>query len=111
MIQPAGKLDQRITIEQKSITRNSIGEEVESWSTLATVWAGYRPISVRESIAGAQLQANFEAVFRVRKIAIDPEMRVVWRGERYEIVGAPLMLDARSGEMDVFVRKGVRDGR
>ena len=36
---PAGKLDQRLTIERRSITRGTFGEEVVTWSTLATVWA------------------------------------------------------------------------
>lgn len=112
MTVPAGLLDQRIVLEQKSVTRNSIGEEVETWSTFATVWARYRPAKVGERASGAQLQAEHEAVFRIRWLTgVDPEMRIVWRGERYELVGPALIVDSRTKELDLYVRSGVRDGR
>jgi SPP1 family predicted phage head-tail adaptor len=108
----AGKLDQRITIEVKTVARNSIGEETETWATFATVWAAYRPMSARERAAGAQLTSEFDAVFRIRYLAsLDPEMRVTWRGQRFEIVAPPMEVNARSREIDLFVRSGVRDGR
>lgn len=35
-----GKLDSRVTIEQRTVTRGAVfGEEINTWSTLATVWA------------------------------------------------------------------------
>jgi len=110
--QPAGLLDQRITIEQKAIFRNNIGEETESWSTFATVWAQYRPVRVSERLAGAQLQAEFDTVFRIRfRSGIDPEMRVVWRGQRFELAGQPLMVDPATRLLDLFCTSGIRDGR
>lgn len=112
MTVPAGLLDQRIVLEQKSVTRNAIGEEVETWATFATVWARYRPAKVGEQVAGAQLQAEHEAVFRIRWLSgVDPEMRVVWRGQRYELAGPALIADSRTKELDLYVRSGVRDGR
>ncbi len=112
MIQPAGQLDQRVTIESKSVTRNAIGEEVETWSTFATVWARYLPARVDERLAGAQLQGDFEARFRIRRLAgLDAEMRVTWRGERYDLTGPAVPVDGRGGLMDLYVRRGVRDGR
>lgn len=113
MIQPAGQLDQRITIEQETVVRNAIGEQVgTAWSTVATVWARYLPARVDERLAGAQLQAEFEGKFRIRaRTGIDPEMRVVWKGEPYELAGPPMQVDGRGGMIDLFVRKGVRDGR
>jgi len=35
----AGKLRQRITIEQATETQDGFGATLQSWSTLATVWA------------------------------------------------------------------------
>lgn len=111
-MQPAGLLDQRITLESKAVTRNAIGEEVETWSTFATVWARYIPARVDERLAGAQLQAEFEARFRIREVAgVDAEMRVTWRGVRFELVGPAVRVDGRGGLMDLYVRQGVRDGR
>lgn len=111
-MQQAGKLDQRVRIEQKIIARNTIGEETETWSTFATVWAQWLPIRVNESLAGSQLQAETEGRFRVRALAgLSTEMRLVWRGENYELAGPPLPVDGRGGMVDVFVVRGVRDGR
>lgn len=110
--QPAGLLDQRITIEQKAVTRNSIGEETDTWSTFATVWAQYRPVRVDERLAGAQLQAECDLIFRIRYVAgIDPEMRIVWRGQRYELAGPALMIDSATRLLDLYCTSGVRDGR
>jgi SPP1 family predicted phage head-tail adaptor len=108
----AGALDQRITIEQKTVGRNSIGEETEVWATFATVWANYRPVRVAERLMGLQLQAEFDAVFRTRFIAgVGAEMRVVWKGQRFELVGAPMRLEGREPAMDLFCSSGIRDGR
>lgn len=109
----AGTLRERVTIQQKTVTRNAIGEEQESaWTTVATVWASYRPIKVSEMVAGAQLTANFEAVFRIRNRSdIDEEMRLIWRGVTFEIAAPPLIVDQKKREIDLFVRKGIRDGR
>lgn len=35
----AGKMDRRISIEQKSVTKNDAGEEEESWSEYIAAWA------------------------------------------------------------------------
>lgn len=35
----AGRLNRRVTIERSTRSQNSYGEEVDSWSTLATRWA------------------------------------------------------------------------
>ena len=112
LVQSAGKLDQRITVERKTIARNTIGEETETWSTLATVWAAYRPVRTDERIAGAQLQAEFDAVFRIRTLAnVDAESRVVWRGKRFELVGEPVAVEGRARMLDLYCTSGVRDGR
>ena len=39
----AGRMDRRITIEVNTPGTNEFNEPVESWATLAVVWADYRP--------------------------------------------------------------------
>ena len=46
----AGILRDRITIQERSNTRNSVGEKIDSWSDVATVWAQVRPVSGRERL-------------------------------------------------------------
>lgn len=40
---PAGALDQRVTFQRYAVTRSEIGEEIRSWSDLATVPASVNP--------------------------------------------------------------------
>jgi hypothetical protein len=45
------------------------------------------------------------------QVGIDEESRVVWKGENYELTGRPVIADPRTGEMDLYVTRGIRDGR
>ena len=38
----AGAMREQITIQQRTITRDAFGAAVESWSTLASVWANVK---------------------------------------------------------------------
>jgi len=44
----AGFLKHRVTIQAKSVTRNSFNEEIITYNDLATVWAGIKTKSGRE---------------------------------------------------------------
>jgi SPP1 family predicted phage head-tail adaptor len=44
----AGRLDRRITLQQKTITRGNLGGHQEVWTDVATVWAEVRELSGRE---------------------------------------------------------------
>ena len=46
----AGQLDRRITIEQLGDTRDEFNEPVQTWTTLAEVWAGFREFSNAEAV-------------------------------------------------------------
>lgn len=62
----AGKLDRRIDIEQRTLTKNAYGEETETWSVWATVWAQKRPKTGREYFEAQQERAESEVVWRIR---------------------------------------------
>ena len=60
-----GDLRTSVTIEQKTITgQNSSGEDVYTWSTVATMWCDVRPMSGRELEAAQQIHA--EARWKIR---------------------------------------------
>lgn len=44
----AGRLNQRITILEKTVVRGELGGHDETWSTLATIWAEVIDMSGRE---------------------------------------------------------------
>lgn len=46
----AGRLDRRITIEQKTVTRDDFGAEIIAWATFAEVWAEIRDVNSVEKV-------------------------------------------------------------
>lgn len=111
-MQSAGRRDQRITIERKTVTRNSIGEEIDTWSTHATVWAEAHPTRGREFFAAGQMQARADVMFRILyRSDLTEEDRIVWRGERYEIVAPPVDVSGAKEVTELYCVHGIRDGR
>jgi SPP1 family predicted phage head-tail adaptor len=85
MIQP-GRLRERITVQQATESRNSLGESVQSWSTFAERWASVDGLSSREVLLTGQQQT--EITHRVRMRYLDgfaSTMRILWRGRVLEI--------------------------
>lgn len=67
----AGRLDRRITLQRKTVTRSASGEPSETWATLAAVWAHKLPMTGREfyTAAGAQIASEETARWRIRWLA------------------------------------------
>lgn len=83
----AGKLDQRITIQDKSVSRTAMGDEQVTWTDVETVWASAEPLSGREYIAARQAQADITIRFRMRyRSWMTPTHRILWRDKPYGVV-------------------------
>lgn len=85
-----GRLDRRITLQQKTVSRTALGDESESWATLAAVWAEVVPTSGREyfNAQAQQLVGSKLTRFRIRYLASarkDTELRVLYDSETYDI--------------------------
>lgn len=85
----SGRLRERVTIQQRTMASDGMGGQTETWSTLATVWAGVLPRQAnREAlvIAANQLQARSGFDVRIRyRDDVSPSMRVSWRGNTLEV--------------------------
>ena len=82
----AGDLRNRVTIKQKSVTREASGAEAIAWLVVATVWAAVEPLSGREFITMRQERAEISTRIRIRYMAgLTPSMRVYWGQRMYEI--------------------------
>jgi SPP1 family predicted phage head-tail adaptor len=110
-----GKLDQRITLQQRVVNRLPSGEEKYTFANVATnpeVWAEANPVRGREFIAAAQVQADKPMAFRILwRDDIDSTMRVLWRGEPYDIAAEPMDTRGAREELWLHCVGGVRDGR
>lgn len=90
-----GRLEHRITIQKNTPTRGTTGEELDSWSTHATVWAEMRTQGGAQFSVGANeydlmnmMVAKTHVIFRVRFVAgVTQKMRVLYRSRYYDIVG------------------------
>ena len=86
----AGPLSEPITVQSASVdTSGAYGGESKTWSTYAEYFAQILEQRGREFLAGGP-QGERLAVFRIyddSAVTITHAMRVVWRGDTYEIVG------------------------
>lgn len=82
----AGRLDERVVVQQLTSSRNSIGEAIETWSTFATRWASVSRISSREFLQNSQQQTEATHRVRMRYVSgMTHAMRLLWRGAVLEI--------------------------
>ena len=83
----AGRLRERVTVQQAAESRNAIGETLLSWATFAERWASVEGVSSRESLAYGQQQIDVTHRVRMRYLAgLTQSMRLQWRGRTLEIV-------------------------
>jgi SPP1 family predicted phage head-tail adaptor len=86
-----GKLDRRVQLQSKTVTKDTAGAPVETWTTFATVWAAKAEQGSREFKAFGQVQAECTALFTARYLSIiTAEHRIVCDGRIFEITGTPL---------------------
>ena len=86
MIDQAGQMDRRITIKNFSETTDSFGQQVKSFSTLASVWANVVEKVGREGEDGDMIAATKKVEFVIRYRAdVDEEMRILYNNNTYKI--------------------------
>jgi SPP1 family predicted phage head-tail adaptor len=81
-----GRLRERVTIQQASEIRNSLGESTQTWSTFAQRWASVDGLSGREVLLSGQQQTEVTHRVRLRYVSgLSSRMRLSWRGRILEI--------------------------
>jgi SPP1 family predicted phage head-tail adaptor len=83
----AGKLRERVTIQQAAEARNSLGETTLSWATFTERWASVEGVTAREALGSGQLEVSITHRVRMRYVTgLTQQMRLIWRGRTLEIV-------------------------
>lgn len=104
MIDQAGQLDRRITIQSFTTTTDAFGEVVKSFTTLANVWAKVHEKSGKEGEDGQQIVASRVVEFYIRyRSDINEQMRIQYNNETYKIE-AILSADARKAFQKIVTR-------
>ena len=82
----ASSLNQRVTIEHLVSGQDAIGQPVQTWTTLATVWADVRHLSGLETIKADAETSVVKASIRIRYRAdVNATMRATLDGRVYAI--------------------------
>ena len=108
----AGALRHRLAIQQKHAGRDpDTGAVISGWSTLATVWGSFEPLSVRDFIAAAaaQVKLSARAVIRYRP-GVKEKMRLIHAGKTFQIQG--VLSDKESGReyLTLVLSEDLSDG-
>jgi SPP1 family predicted phage head-tail adaptor len=108
----AGKMTERVTFQSKGVTKNAIGEEVVTWSDVATVWAEVKPLRGREFFAANQAQKAVDVRFMIReRSGLADDMRLRWRAQPYDITSLIYGTGPYEGTIEIMAVNGVQDGR
>lgn len=104
----AGKLDRRIRIERAIAGKNSLSEQVSTWSLLADAWATVAPAPGRERFQSGEKASEATTVFTIRwqrtLADLSPKDRV-----RYPIQGGA-GVPAELYDIHAVVELGRREG-
>ena len=75
----SGRLDQRITLQKKTIVRGSLGGHDETWTTLAVVYAETLDMSGRELFNARAMGSSATIKITIRwRNDVHPDMRVLF---------------------------------
>lgn len=100
----AGQLNQRINIEQRSSSVDTLGQPVETWTLLAAVWANVKYPSGIASIKSDADVSVVKASIRIRYISsVNAGMRVAKGSEYFNILA--VLPNVTQGYTDLVCEK------
>jgi len=101
----AGDLNQRIIIQQATVTRDTYGAEIQTWATYATLWASKKHQVSREFYSAQKINAEITDLFIIRyRTGITTKMRILYGGHYYDILGAD---DPDGRRVEVWIKAKV----
>lgn len=81
-----GDLRNRVTLQRRVVTRNAIGDEIETWTKVACVYADVHPIRGREFLSLREMQSDITTRITIRYMSgVDTTMRFVVGDQEYDI--------------------------
>jgi SPP1 family predicted phage head-tail adaptor len=106
----AGELDRRIKLQQRSATKTDTGTEVQTWTDVATVWANIQPLSGRELIAAAAVEAETTHMIVIRyRQGVTARMRAVY-GSRIFNITAVVEPQMAHVSLELLCTEGLNEG-
>lgn len=112
----AGELNKRVTLQRlvaNSPDRDQGGSTDQSWSDLATVYAGINPLRGREFIAAQQINSEVTGSIKIRyraDLALTSKDRAKYGTRVYDIL-AVVDTNEEHSELLLYVKEGPNDGQ
>lgn len=85
----AGPLNERIEVQQLSASGqvDSYGQDITTWTTLATVWGSVVGQPGTETLTGEQPTALAKYQIKIRyRSDLNTKMRLIWRGKTLQVM-------------------------
>lgn len=103
----AGKLRHKVEIQEKIVSRDSMGGEEITWVPFIYCRCQISPLSGREYFAAQQVQSTVSHKMQMRyQPGIKPTHRIQW-GERVFDINASLNKDERNVELIIFCTEAI----
>lgn len=93
-----GKLDQRVTIQTVTESRNDYGELIKTWGGDVDVWADVISRKGEESFEASRIGSRRQIKVKMRYRSITTDQRILWMAETYNIIDVDRSL-RREGEL------------
>ncbi len=104
-----GQLRHRVTLETRTETPDSYGEDQWTYSTLATVWANVQGMRGQEVFRDDQVQADATHKVTIRHSSqvsgVNAKDRIVHGSKTYDIIAPPIDRDGRERFLEILVRE------
>lgn len=83
-----GTMDRRVQIQNYTTTRDDWNTPIQTWSTLASVWASKQDRRSAEVVENDQMVNLNRTTWRIRyRSDVDTTMRIEYDSEHYYVVG------------------------
>jgi SPP1 family predicted phage head-tail adaptor len=102
-----GKMRQRVTLQKPVETTDAGGGRSITWTDVETVWAGFRPLSGRETIHAMGLANPVSHRVEIRhRTDIEPSWRLSYDGRLFSIQSV-VDPDERKKTLRLMVQEGL----
>ncbi len=104
----AGKLRHRVEVQSRTLTQDSYGDVLPTWTTQATRWAEVVPVSGREVHLAGRITSETTHTVRLRYLSgLDSKWRILW-GTRVLEIESVINTDEINWEMVLACKEVTR---
>ena len=104
----AGQLKHRVTVQKLAVTRDSTGEELETWSNVGTRWAKIEPLRGKENYqrSGETTTNFYKVLMRYEAGLLSTDRRLVY-GSQYLDIESVINIDEANSDYELTCRESI----